>query len=596
MPAAAFKDMWETIKQGMPWEGLVKNRAKNGDHYWVRANVTPVVENGAVTGYISVRTKPSRADIDSVSNFYSAINSNTAGKLTVREGQIIDESVLGRLVRLSRGVQSRVVVGFVLVLALMTAQFFVVLGAHSADGGPLSLVSGAILAATVLVSVAAVLGVSSAVRKPLADIRGHLDRFALQDFDAVVVPSEIREFTKITFLLNAVRAHLAFARQEQQELQLLARRQREEALRGMAETVETESNAAVDKVTIHTDAMRGDATDMAHGAQLVSQNAAAVAAASNQALSSAQTVAAAGEELTASIAEISSQVVRATEVTRIAVERGSETSEVLDSMTVEVGQIAEIADLIQSIASKTNLLALNASIEAARAGEAGKGFAVVAEEVKALANQTAASTHKITEQIRSVNAVTQRAVEAVSQIVAKVGEIDQVAGSIAEAMESQALATDEISRSVCETSDASQEVARQIEMVSQEARKTEDKAHHLMEASESVATAIANLKGAVVRAVRTSTEETNRRRYERFNVSLPAQVRESGRTVDAHLIDVSAGGARLESNPSIKTGGRVSIAASSQSWDGKVVGVDAGGVHVQFDHEYAIEPSLLRRG
>ena len=62
MPKEAFANLWQTIKSGFPWQGLVKNRAKNGDHYWVRANVTPTIEDGEVTGYISIRTKPTEAE------------------------------------------------------------------------------------------------------------------------------------------------------------------------------------------------------------------------------------------------------------------------------------------------------------------------------------------------------------------------------------------------------------------------------------------------------------------------------------------------------------------------------------------------------
>jgi aerotaxis receptor len=63
MPVEAFADLWSTIKSGMPWTGLVKNRCKNGDFYWVLANVTPVIENGKPVGYLSVRTKPSREQV-----------------------------------------------------------------------------------------------------------------------------------------------------------------------------------------------------------------------------------------------------------------------------------------------------------------------------------------------------------------------------------------------------------------------------------------------------------------------------------------------------------------------------------------------------
>ena len=78
MPPAAFEDMWSTLKNGDPWTGIVKNRCKNGDHYWVKANVTQTRENGEVCGYISVRSKPSRDEIDQAETLYKAINAGTA--------------------------------------------------------------------------------------------------------------------------------------------------------------------------------------------------------------------------------------------------------------------------------------------------------------------------------------------------------------------------------------------------------------------------------------------------------------------------------------------------------------------------------------
>ena len=78
MPAAAFKDLWSTVEAGKPWNGIVKNRCKNGDYYWVDANVTPIFENGKLTGYLSVRTKPSRAQIDEASELYAQMRAGTA--------------------------------------------------------------------------------------------------------------------------------------------------------------------------------------------------------------------------------------------------------------------------------------------------------------------------------------------------------------------------------------------------------------------------------------------------------------------------------------------------------------------------------------
>jgi PAS domain S-box-containing protein len=89
MPAEAFADLWATIKAGRPWEGLVKNRCKNGDYYWVLANVTPEVENGTVTGYQSIRSCPSREQIAEAERVYALIREGKASHLAVREGGIV---------------------------------------------------------------------------------------------------------------------------------------------------------------------------------------------------------------------------------------------------------------------------------------------------------------------------------------------------------------------------------------------------------------------------------------------------------------------------------------------------------------------------
>ena len=64
MPVEAFADLWSTIRAGKPWEGLVKNRTKSGDHYWVRANVTPLIEDGEISGFVSIRSKPARSQVE----------------------------------------------------------------------------------------------------------------------------------------------------------------------------------------------------------------------------------------------------------------------------------------------------------------------------------------------------------------------------------------------------------------------------------------------------------------------------------------------------------------------------------------------------
>ncbi|HSG24015.1 MAG TPA: Tar ligand binding domain-containing protein, partial [Azonexus sp.] len=89
MPPAAFADLWATLKEERPWTGLVKNRCKNGDHYWVLANVTPIFQNGNVIGYLSVRTAPSRAQVEAADGAYRMFREGRAAGLGIRDGQVV---------------------------------------------------------------------------------------------------------------------------------------------------------------------------------------------------------------------------------------------------------------------------------------------------------------------------------------------------------------------------------------------------------------------------------------------------------------------------------------------------------------------------
>ena len=97
MPEEAFSDLWDTLKVGRPWTALVKNRRKNGDYYWVIANATPVREGGVVTGYMSVRSKPSRAQVTAADELYRLFREKRAGHRMIREGKVVREGLARRL-------------------------------------------------------------------------------------------------------------------------------------------------------------------------------------------------------------------------------------------------------------------------------------------------------------------------------------------------------------------------------------------------------------------------------------------------------------------------------------------------------------------
>jgi len=182
----------------------------------------------------------------------------------------------------------------------------------------------------------------------------------------------------------------------------------ERASRMEARIVQFESTvrSALDSLQTSASSMQNTAQSMSATANQSSALVSAVASAAEETSVNVQTVSAGTEELSSSIAEIGRQVVASAQIARKAVDEAGATDATMQGLAENAGRISVVIDLIQSIASQTNMLALNATIEAARAGEAGRGFAVVASEVKSLANQTAKATDEIRSQIANMQLVT----------------------------------------------------------------------------------------------------------------------------------------------------------------------------------------------
>lgn len=512
MPKAAFRDLWETIRSGQPWEGVIKNRTKNGDFYWVRANVTPVVEDGELKGYISIRVSPDRAEVAVAETAYAAIRDGHDRRLRVKGGAVVRAGLITYARRISRGIATSFGISLAALFAAIVANL-----ASESLGLPSTFTTGALLAVMALVSIVTLLTMQR-MRRVFRTIETQFAALARGDLKQLIDLVPVTELQSITGFLRGLRARLAYAEEVRAQIERNAAADRVAAVQEMATKVEEAANQTAEQVASTTSVMADNASIMAEAASAVSANAAIAAGAGAEALASTQTVAAAAEELAASIREIANRITVATGVTRGAVAEGESAGQTIFNLRNEVDRIGTIASLIADIAGQTNLLALNATIESARAGDAGRGFAVVANEVKKLAGQTAKATDEISRQIAQIQRATDETVAAVSRMGGKLGEIDDVSVAIAAAVEEQSAATQEISRSVNKAATSVQSVSDAVAGMVALASQTNDKAERLRTDAAGLAGNTDASRWSLIKAVRTSVAEAERRMHERAAV------------------------------------------------------------------------------
>ena len=368
------------------------------------------------------------------------------------------------------------------------------------------------------------------------------------------------------------------------------------ALMRMAESVEYETSTSVASIASSSEEVDSEAEGLLALATSLSHQTQEVAASSDQALTAAQSVSAAAEELTASIRQIEEQVSKVSAATRTAVSRSGKAEASIQSLSAVVVQVAEMTKLIGNIADQTNLLALNATIEAARAGEAGKGFAVVAAEVKTLSTQTARSTEEIGRLISGIQSATDETVSGFREISACIVEINSVADAVAQSMEQQGVATREIAQSTTLSAASAQHVSAKIADVSRDAEAVSGRASGVRQAIAGVTSNLTELKSALVKVVRSSQEEVDRRGDVRHPVSLGARVEVNGAQSAGRITNLSEGGAFVEGHLKFKKGdtGLVEIEGLSERLPFQVRGLGLGGMHIKLILKGEQEVHFLR--
>lgn len=459
MPEEAFRDMWDTIAAGSPWSGMVKNRRKNGDCYWVMANVTPLFDGDRPAGYMSVRTEASRQQIEAAEQLYATMraeqSSGGAGRHRLRSGRVEQDTLTARLVRR-------------LVVRPSTRLFLLCSGCGlSGVVGGQKVQSGTSLGVLSWVATAGLVAGASALAswrigrttvQPMQRLLQFANRMAAGDLSRRLPADQ-----------SGLAGHLERAL-NQLSVNLLA--------------IVGDTRAGVDS-------LRGTAGEMARGNLELSERTESQASSLVETSASMTQITATVRQSADSGHGVASMALQASDITSRSTAAVHRVTETMQTISQASRRIQEIVQVIDGIALQTNLLALNAAVEAARAGEQGRGFAVVAGEVRQLAKSTSVAAQEIKELIQDAASKVEagtlqtdlacssmdEALAAVRQMSTLVGGIgtgatEQLVGisQINEAVANMETLTQQNASLVHDLSNAASSVGSQAEMVSEAVR------------------------------------------------------------------------------------------------------------------------------
>jgi len=402
------------------------------------------------------------------------------------------------------------------------------------------------------------------VSGPATKLAATVERIATGELrEPVEIGSSAAELERIAGAVEVLRKGLLAAR-EQDQLATAERAKRERQTLAMEHHIQ-EFGASISGVMAtlgrSADAMRCSAQRMTDSTEATQASVETTATDTEESVAALSGVAAATEQLTGSVGEITRQASASALAARDAVSQAEATTQTVLSLQQSAARIGDVVGLIDSIAGQTNLLALNATIEAARAGEAGKGFAVVAGEVKALASQSAHATKQIGEQISMIQQATEEAVGSVASMAKAIERMGLIADTIASSVHQQGSATHEIAESVGRVTRQAQSATRAMREVSAVAQTAGGISSGVLIAAGDVADVSKGLRLEVesfLEAMRRSADD--RRRYERIAAcGTFAVLHHAGQASRMEVRDISRGGAALLTSALLDVGTRVEL-------------------------------------
>ena len=441
MPKAAFADMWYTLQKGEPWSGIVKNRRKNGDHYWVRANAVPMVRNGQMTGYMSIRTRATEDEIAAVEPLYKALNEGRSKK-RIHKGLVVRKGWLGKLpaMPLRWRVRSVMAVLFAVMAATLVAS----------AAGWASLVAAAV------VMLLGTLVFEQQIVRPVENVARQALRVATGERNSV---QHLNRSDELGLMLRAVG-----------QLGLMCR-------------------WLINDVSSQVVSVRDGSDRLAQGNEDLNDR-------TRQTVANVQQTVATMNQMAASVQSNSETAAEVDKLSMAASSAATQGGTVMQTVVKTMDDIADstqrigsITSLINDIAFQTNILALNAAVEAARAGEQGKGFAVVAGEVRHLASRSANAANDIRKLIDASASKVQSGADQVhaagrnmDDIVEQVKNVTQLIAQISHSTSEQATGLTELTRAVAELDSITQKNADLVEESAQISAMVKHRAGRLEDA------------------------------------------------------------------------------------------------------------------